>query len=216
MSNTKISIVVIDDHPVISHGLKSILGKRDEFVIAGEASDSRGALQIVAASKPDVIILDIGLDGSDGISLIAQLKEVSSLSKIIMYTMHDNKNYIARSFQAGAMAYVLKSDKTEELVDAVKNVFGAKIYLSSAIPSAVLAELIMGKKSLDSGVSGLTAREYEIASLISMGKNINQIAENLCISPKTVRVHRTNIMHKLSCDNVHELLLQLHNYFPQK
>ncbi len=132
-----------------------------------------------------------------------------------MYTMHDEPVYISRSFRAGALGYVLKSGKMTELEEAVVRVSNNTIYLSPGIPHTVLAELMTGKCGSANPVDSLTKREYEVASLIARGINGEQIAERLHISPKTVRVHRTNIMHKFYCERVHELLLQLREYFPQ-
>ncbi len=99
---------------------------------------------------------------------------------------------------------------------AVESVTQGKIYLSSSIPQTILSELLSDRKNTKNAIDNLTPREYEIASMISQGNTPNQITEILFISPKTVRVHRTNLMHKLSCSHVHELLLQLRDYFPKE
>ncbi len=210
-----ISIAIVDDHPVISHGLKHILGKNNDFDIVGNAVDGAAAIRLVEKSRPDVIILDISLEGSDGISLISQLLEASKGVNIIMYTMHNSKSYIVRSLKAGALGYILKSDKTEELVSAIRDVVQKKMYLSRSLPPSILGDIIVGNISETGFTESLTPREYEIASLIAKGRSVDQIGEDLYISPKTVRVHRTNIMHKFACENVHELLLQLRQHFPQ-
>lgn len=210
-----ISIVIVDDHPVIRHGLTNILTKEDGFVVDGQASDGNSALKVITARQPDVVILDITLEGIDGISLITRIKKVSARTKIVMYTMHDNKNYIGRALQAGAIGYVLKSDSISEVAAAIYNAQKNKLHLSSGLPHSILGELITEGKITKKSTTDLTPREYEIASLIAQGQNPNQVAQTLFISPKTVRVHRTKIMHKLSCKNIHELLLQLRQHFPQ-
>ncbi len=211
-----VSIVIIDDHPVICHGLNRILDKEHSFVISGEANEWKSALKLVDKSQPDVAILDITLQGYDGISLISRMREVSKKTRVIMYTMHNSREYIVRSFHAGALGYVLKNDKTEELVAAVKDVMNRRIFLSSSIPDTVMVELIHGKGTERDAASTLSPREYEVASLIAQGLNPDQIAQTLFISTKTVRVHRTKIMHKLSCTGVHEMLLELRQHFPQQ
>ncbi len=210
-----VSIAIIDDHPVISHGLIHILGKYDDFTIVGHAVDGPEAKKLVGESKPQVIILDISLEEGDGISLIQELIEISEGGNVIMYTMHNSQSYIVRSLKAGALGYVLKSDRTEELVSAVRDVVQKKMYLSKSLPPSTLREIIVGDVSEKGGIENLTPREYEVATLIARGRSIDQIGDGLFISPKTVRVHRTNIMHKFSCRNVHELLLQLRQHFPQ-
>lgn len=211
-----ISIVIVDDHPVIMHGLINILDKEEDFQIKGQARDGKGALEVISSVQPDVVILDITLEGVDGISLITHINESSPRTKIIMYTTHDNTNYISRALQVGASGYVLKSEKIAELSLAIRKVLNNEIHLSSSLPASILGELIKDNgNSKGSPTKTLTPREYEIASLIAQGLDPEQVGDTLFISPKTVRVHRTKIMHKLSCKNVHELLLQLRQYFPQ-
>lgn len=208
------SIVIIDDHPVVSHGLKGILEKESSFVIAGVAADPKSALRSIEDNKPDIAILDITLQEGDGISLIARIKEINEPTAIVMYTMHDAREYVFRALRSGALGYVLKGDNIEEIRKAVKNASKGQLYLSSNLPGSILQELISGASPEENDISGLTPREYEVASCIARGMSPDQVAEALFISPKTVRVHRTNIMHKLSCKGVHELLLTLHRYFP--
>ena len=209
------SILIVDDHPMISHGLKSIISKHASYNVIGEASDGRSCLKLIEQKNPDVAIVDITLKDGDGISLIMKIREIAAEIKIIMYTMHSSKEYVSRAFVAGAFAYVLKSDKIEDILTAIDAVLQGRIYLSNSLPQEILSELIGKRHSDENGLDTLTPREYEIASLISQGRTPQQIGELLCISPKTVRVHRTNLMHKLSCSHIHELLLQLHHYFPR-
>lgn len=211
-----VSILIVDDHPVICHGLTRILEKQEDMVIVGEAGDWKSALEAVNLYQPDVVVLDITLQGIDGVSLINRIKEKGNKTRIIMYTMHSNRDYIARAFQAGALGYILKSDKTEQLVTAIREVMNGKVYLSNSLSETIMGDLLGGRSIAEiSGTSSLTPREYEVASLVSQGLNIEQIGAALFISPQTVRVHRTRIMHKLSCSGVHELLLKLREYFPQ-
>ncbi|SHO48968.1 response regulator [Desulfopila aestuarii] len=211
-----VSILIVDDHPVICHGLTRILEKQGDMVIIGEAGDWKSALEAVKLHQPDVVILDITLQGIDGVSLINRMKENGVKTRIIMYTMHNSRDYITRAFQAGALGYILKSDKMEQLVTAIREVMNGKVYLSNSLSETIMTDLLGGRNIAEiSGTSSLTPREYEVASLVSQGLSIEQIGETLFISPQTVRVHRTRIMHKLSCSGVHELLLKLREYFPQ-
>lgn len=209
------SIIIVDDHPVISHGLQSVLSKQSNFLIRGVATKGDEALKLIDSSSPDIVILDITLQGIDGISLLPRAKEISPSSKFVMYTMHNTKDYIHRALKAGATGYVLKSDKMEEVIEAIEQVTKGKVYLSTGTPDSILADLLTGNDQSQDITEKLTPREYEIASLIAQGMTPDQIADTLFISPKTVRVHRTNIMHKFSCTQIHELLLQLREFFPQ-
>lgn len=210
------SILIVDDHPVICHGLKRILEKQKDMVIVGEAGEWKEALKAVEEHRPDVIVLDISLQGIDGVSLITRIREIHHGARIIMYTMHSNRDYVTRAFQAGAVGYILKSDKTEQLVTAITQVVDGKVFLSDSLSSQIMADLLAGRNIAEiTGTGSLTTREYEVASLLAQGMSMEQIGETLFISPQTVRVHRTKIMHKLNCGGVHELLLKLREYFPQ-
>ena len=147
MAEETVSIVIIDDHPAIRHGLAAILKKQKTFEVAGQVKNAEEALEVVAKTKPDIIILDISLGESDGIDLIDGFKKLSPETRIIMYTMHLNKDLIAWSIEAGAHGYLLKSDRTEELVEAVNNVFHGKFHLSSNIPQDVLTDFPQLKKT---------------------------------------------------------------------
>lgn len=210
------TLLIVDDHPVICHGLRRVLEKQGDIDVVGEAGDWREALDAVARFHPDVVIMDITLKGIDGISLVARIQESGAQARIIMYTMHSSRDYISRAFQAGARGYILKSDKTEQLVTAIHQVMAGKIYLSDSLSSTIMTDMLGGRDMATlRGTAALTPREYEVASLIAQGLGHEQIGEMLFISPQTVRVHRTRIMHKLACNGVHELLLKLREFFPQ-
>lgn len=211
-----VSILLVDDHPVVCHGLKRVLEKQDDLVVVGEAGDWQEALAAVDRHRPDVIILDIALQGVDGVSLVTRIQESGAQSRIVMYTMHDNRDYVTRAFQAGALGYVLKSDKIEQLVMAIRQVLNGRIYLSSSLSDTIMSDLLGGKSITElHGTSSLTRREYEVASLIAQGMTQDVIASTLLMSPQAVRFQRTRIMEKLSCGGEQELMWKLREHFPQ-
>ena len=209
----RISVFIIDDHPVIRHGVSSVLKKKDYLEVIGEAKDAPTALKKLKTLNPDVIILDITLEGLSGIDLIPRIKERIENVAIVIYTMHMEPNQIHRAIKAGAMGYILKSDEISDLTTATKDVTEGHLCLSRNLPPEVLENLRSGRND-NNTLSILTTREYEVANLIVQGMNPDEIGTHLFISPKTVRVHRTNIMHKLSCNRVNELLLCLAKHFP--
>jgi DNA-binding NarL/FixJ family response regulator len=210
----KISVFIIDDHPVIRHGVSSVLKKKEYIKVIGEAKDAPTALKKLKTLKPDVIILDITLEGLSGIDLIPRIKERVEGVAIVIYSMHLEPNQIHRAIKAGAKGYILKSDEIADLTDATRRVCEGHMCLSRNLPPEILENLLSGKG--DNGtLSVLTTREYEVANLIVQGMNPDEIGAHLFISPKTVRVHRTNIMHKLNCNRVNELLLSLAKHFPR-
>ncbi len=209
----KISIFIIDDHPVIRHGVSSVLSKQPDFDVVGEASDAKSALKPLQKLQPDVIVLDITLKGISGIDLIPRIKEKLDNSLIVIYSTHKDPNHIQRAIKAGAKGYVFKGDEIQDLVTAIHDVFKGEMFLSRNIQPEFLEQVITGKTERSS-LSALTPREYEIANLLVQGMNPDEIGKALFISPKTVRVHRTNIMHKLGCNRANALLLCLADHFP--
>lgn len=209
-----ISVFIVDDHPVIRHGVSSVLKKKDDIDVIGEAEDATSALQKLKTLRPDVIILDITLKGISGIDLIPKLKERVENAAIVIYSMHQDPNQVYRALQAGAKGYILKTDEICHLTSATRDVHEGRMCLSRNLPPELLEQILSGKG--DNGpLSILTTREYEIANLLVQGMNPDEIGTSLFISPKTVRVHRTNIMHKLGCNRVNELLLCLAKHFPR-
>lgn len=208
-----ISVIIIDDHPVIRHGVISVLKKQSDISVVGEAHSAEDALPEINKLKPDVAILDITMAGISGIDLIPYIKAHSEETAIVIYTMHQTPEHLYRAFKAGAKGYVLKEDEISELIVAIHDVKNGRSYMSRNLPPTLVQQIMDGKG--DKGpLSNLTAREYEIANLLTQNKNPDEIGEMLFISPKTVRVHRTNIMHKLGCQRSNELLLRLRDYFP--
>ena len=128
--------------------------------------------------------------------------------------MHQSPEYIHRAFKAGAKGYVLKGDEIKELATAIRNVKQGLIFLSHTISPTIIDQLLKGS-AVAGTLANLTPREYEIANLLAQGMNPEEIGDTLFISPKTVRVHRTNIMHKLSCQRGNELLFRLRDHFQQ-
>ena len=210
----KISVVIIDDHPVIRHGVTSVLKKQTDMLVVGESDTASTALPIIKEFRPDVAILDITMTGISGIDLIPYIKALSEETIIIIYSMHENHDNIYRAFKAGAKAYVLKADEIKDLITAVQEVVQGKLFLSKSIPESLMSRLLSGEG--DKGaLASLSPREHEIANLLAQGMTPDEIGVTLFISPKTVRVHRTNIMHKLNCDRSNHLLLLLRDHFSQ-
>jgi len=210
----KISVVIIDDHPVIRHGVTSVLKKQPDMHVVGESDTAATALPLIKELKPDVVILDITMTGISGIDLIPYIKALSENTIIIIYSMHQSTDIIYRSFKAGAKGYVLKADEIRDLFKAVREAVQGRIFLSKSLPQNMEAQLLSGDTE-KGALSILSPREYEIANLLGQGMTPDEIGETLFISPKTVRVHRTNIMHKMDCGRSNELLLLLRDCFPQ-
>ena len=199
-------IILADDHKIVREGLKNLLSKEWEIEIVAEANDGREAIYLVEKYDPDIIIMDIGMPGLNGIEATKKIKNQSSDTKIIALSMHSDKQFITGMLKAGASGYLLKDCAVDELVDAIKTVSKNNIYLSSQISGIVVNELLNSLSRADNiGNIDLSDREKEVLQLIAEGKQTKEIADILFISIKTVESHRKNIMTKLNIYTIPEL-----------
>lgn len=202
-------VVIAEDHAILREGLKSLLisNSNMNFEIVGEAEDGREAIKCVERLKPDLIIMDLSMPKMNGMEAIREIKRISKEIKIVVLTVHKNEEYILASFKAGADGYVLKDSSYNELMMAIQNVLKGKRFISPEISEKVLEGYIEGRERLKEKTSWetLTPREREILKLIAEGYKNKEIAEELCISVKTVEKHRSNIMEKLNLHNAQAL-----------
>lgn len=203
----KYRIVIAEDHTILREGLKLLLSSSPEFEVVGEAEDGREAIRCVEKLKPDLILTDLSMPRMNGMEAIREIKKRSPETKILVLTVHKTEEYILASVRAGADGYLLKDSTHAELLMAVKYVLSGKRYISPGISDKVLEGYLEGKKTLKKRTSWetLTKREREILKLIAEGYRNKEIAEELCISVKTVEKHRSNLMEKLGLHNVQAL-----------
>ena len=205
--NKKSRIVIAEDHTILREGLRSLLSSSPEFEIVGEAKDGREAIGCVEKFKPDLILTDLSMPRMNGMEAIKEIKRQSPETKVLVLTVHKAEEYILATFRAGANGYLLKDSTHAELVMAVKKVLSGKQYISPEISEKVIEGYLEGKKILKSRTSWetLTQREREILKLIAEGYKNKEIAEDLCISLKTVEKHRANLMEKLDLHSIQAL-----------
>ena len=205
--NQKYRIVIAEDHTILREGLRSLLSSSPEFEVVGEAEDGRAAIQCVVKYKPDLILTDLSMPRMNGMEAIREIKKQSPKTKVLVLTVHKAEEYILNTFRAGANGYLLKDSTHAELVMAVKKVLSNQHYISPEISEKVIEGYIEGRRALKPHTSWetLTAREREILKLIAEGYRNKKIAEELCISVKTVEKHRANLMEKLNLHNVQAL-----------
>lgn len=213
-----ITTVLVDDHTLLRQGIVSMLAKFKDVEVVGQAGDSIEGLRVIAQQQPNVTILDITMQGMSGIEMIPSVRRVATKTAVVMYSMHDNADFIQQSMQAGSRGYVLKLDPPSELEAAIRTVHAGQTYLSPTVSTKIIDTMITGKQT-EAGTgkpsSTLTPREQEIASLIGQGFDTAKVATILFISPKTVRVHRANIMKKMNCQTTSELIVRLHDQLQQ-
>jgi len=203
----KFRIVIAEDHTILREGLRSLLSSSPDFEIVGEAEDGREAIRCVEKLKPHLVLTDLSMPRMNGMDAIREIKRRSPETKILVLTVHKTEEYILTTLQAGADGYLLKDSTHAELLMAVRHVLSGKHYISPGISDKVLEGYLEGRKTLKTRTSWetLTQREREILKLIAEGYKNKEIADDLCISVKTVEKHRANIMEKLNLHNVQAL-----------
>jgi len=186
-------VLIADDHPLIRQGLRALL-EQHGFTIVGEAADGREATQLAQELEPDVAVLDLAMPLLNGLDAAREITRTSRRTKTILVTVHTADQYVLAALQAGVRGYVLKSQATAELVQAVQEVMRGGRYLSPGISEAVV-QAYLAKTDLPA--DPLTPREREVLQLIAEGKRTKDIAGLLGVSVKTIESHRTRLMEKL-------------------
>ena len=199
MDTEKKRIVIAEDHTILREGLKALLSLSSELVVVGEAQDGREAVRIASELKPDLVLMDLSMPRMNGIEAIKEIKKQHPEIKIIVFTVYKTEEYVLASLQAGADGYILKEANYAEFLIAIKNVLMGKHYLSPEISGKVIEGYLKGQKDHAPVTvwDTLTSREREILKLVGEGYKNREIADDLCISMKTVEKHRENLMKKL-------------------
>ena len=203
----KIRTLLADDHVMLRDALRLMLEQEADIEIVGEASDGQAVLDIVAQTKPDVIVMDIAMPGMGGIEATRRLIQENANLKILALTTYPDKRYVNEMLSAGAVGYITKSAASDQLLQAIRSVAEGKPYFSQEVASALLETVRRTPNSVAPKGSKeiLGRRERQVLSLLAEGHSSSQIAEELHIAASTVDVHRRNIMRKLNIHSVAEL-----------
>lgn len=195
-----VNLLLVDDHAIVTDGLKALLADEPGYVIKGEASNGQMALEMLRVLNVDIILMDIDMPVMNGIEATKVIKKEMPDKKILMLTMHDEKVLIQMMMDIGANGYLIKNSPKAELIKALENIANNKSYYSEEVTGVLLKPEEPEKKS---GIlAELTEREIEIIRLVSEGLSNKQIGEKLFISHRTVDTHRTNLMYKIDVHNV--------------
>jgi DNA-binding NarL/FixJ family response regulator len=206
-ASLKKRVMVVDDHPIVRQGLALLINRESDLVVCGEAEEAMGALHVLASARPDVLIVDISLNGPDGIDLLKNIRNTHPTLPVLILSMHDEMIYAERALRAGANGYIMKQEATEKVLIAVRRILNGEIYLSERISNQILKQYITGSGTVrNSSIGDLSDRELEVFRLIGEGHSTRQIAEELHVSVKTVESYQAHIKEKLSLRSARELM----------
>jgi two-component system nitrate/nitrite response regulator NarL len=198
---TRIRLLIADDHPVVRQGLVACLERQDHLAIVGEARDGFEAVALCRERKPDIVLMDIAMPRMSGLAAAEMLRKEQPQVKVLILTMHANKDYVMRVLQCGAAGYVLKDSAPEKLILAIESVYRGEPYFSPEIAGLALDQFVRGPGEDPEG-ERLTCREREVLIQIAEGFSNKEIASRLGVGVRTVETHRERIMRKLDIHSV--------------
>jgi len=196
----------VDDHPIVRQGLALFIEREPDLMVCGEAEDATSALQAIRESTPDFVILDISLDGRDGLELLKTLRVRHPSLPVLVLSMHDESVYAERSLRAGANGYIMKQEAADKVITAIRQILGGDVYLSDRLTKRMLQQFVNGSISPRDPLAKLSDRELEVFRLIGAGHGTRQIADELHVSTKTVESYQAHIKEKLALRNARELV----------
>jgi len=190
----------VDDHPIVRRGIAELIGREADLAVCGEASTMQEAMALADKLKPGLMIVDVSLDGNNGVELMKNMSGRIS-TPVLAYSMHDETIYAERCLHAGARGYLMKQARPETLLEAIRYVLSGKTYLSDRMSERLLGKFVGSGKSKTptaSPIDRLSDRELEVLQLLGNGQTTAQIAEQLCLSVKTVETYREHLKQKLN------------------
>lgn len=207
MSKNKKRILIIDDHPIFRLGLKELINQENDLQVCGEVEKPAEALSTIANVTPDMILIDLALEQEDdGLELIAQIRKQFDTLPMLVISMYDESRYAEKAMRAGANGYITKQEALESVTKAIQVILNGNIYISRNIMKDILTESNQPESKSNAISNLLTEREIEVFCQIGKGKNTKEIADALCLSPKTIGTYRERIKEKLSIKHSSELI----------
>jgi DNA-binding NarL/FixJ family response regulator len=203
----KIKILLVDDHPLVREWLTNLLKQQPDFQVCGETGHAPEALQLIEATRPDIAIVDISLASGSGIELIKAIRSGHAQIGVMVLSMHDELLYAERALRAGAGGYIMKSEATQKVIEAIRAVLAGEIYVSPKVASLMAVKFVGGKTGRTNfSIEHLSDRELEVFQLLGRGFSTRQISEHLHVGFKTVQGYSARIKEKLNLTNINELM----------
>lgn len=199
-----INVMLVDDHAVVRMGFKMLLESASDIKVIAEAESGEQAVKQFVEHHPDVVVMDITMPGIGGLEAIERIMAKDSSARILVLSAHEDSVHPKRVLNAGAMGYLTKRSAAEELIKAIRTVAGRKRYLEASVAQQMAIQQLSGETN---PVDVLSDREFEVFIALAKGKTTNEIADTLCLSPRTVGTHLYNIKQKLNASNSAEIAL---------
>lgn len=199
-------MILADDHNIVRQGLRALLEEQDDVRVVGEAADGPEAIELVESLRPNVLIVDIMMGGVNGIEVSRYVARLSPKTAVVVLSMHADEGYVMEALRAGARAYVLKDSIAGDLLHAIREAVLGRRYLSPPVSEYVIGGYLQKNEQALKPHERLSLREREVLHLLAEGSGNPEIAKRLCLSRRTVEVHRANVMHKLGLHNQVQLL----------
>ena len=206
---SELRILIADDHELIRRGVRTLLEAEPGWKVVAEASDGQEAFEKAKETKPEIVVLDIGMPRLSGLEAARRLKRTLPQIKVLMLTMHDSERLAWEVLNVGALGYVTKSDTARDLVIAIEALRRDKTFFTPKVDRIILDSFLNGgssKRAKEMQGEQLTSRQREIVQLLAEGKTSKEVSALLNLSVKTVETHRANIMRRLSCHSVSDLV----------
>jgi two-component system response regulator NreC len=202
----KIRILICDDHTLFVEGMKAMLRNEPSLEIVGEARDGRQAVELVKELKPDLLLMDISMPDMNGFDATRRVHEFDSAVKVLILTMHEEEELVARCLEAGAAGYIVKDAPAAQLLYAIETVMKGDRYLSPVVLKKVVDGYVKNTNRPQTSYDRLSPREREILKLLAEGYSVKEIASQLNLSVKTIDAHKTNLMKKIDVHDRAELI----------
>jgi two-component system, NarL family, response regulator NreC len=201
-------VLLVDDHTLFRHGMRTLLSNEADIEIVGEASSANEAVKLAEEFLPDLVLMDVSMPGLSSFEATRQLKRVRPELKVLFLTMYDDEDYLLESMQAGASGYVLKDSPTEQLLAGIRDVHNGGSYLSPKMLAQLVDDFRTRVRSSapQPRLASLTPREKEVLKLLAEGNSVKEIASSLNLSVKTIEAHKFNLMRKLDIHNKAQLV----------